>query len=90
ETILTFARSKPQNGFNHYVSLGYQPSAYAYRLYLVKERLLLQTHSAKLIRFASFLSASAAERRTIRTAPTRVNYQHSYFCKIGLQNSTSP
>jgi len=54
-------------------------NAYAYRLYLVKERLLLQTHSAKLIRFASFLSASAAEKRTIRTLPEPVNTSSTKF-----------
>ncbi len=43
-----------QNDFNLCVGLGFSPSAYAYRLYLVKEHLLSHTHSARLVRFASF------------------------------------
>jgi hypothetical protein len=69
--------------------LASQPSAYAYRLYLVKERLLLQTHSARLIRFASFLSASAAEKRTIRSPSNRVNTSKQQIYSTALTLSIS-
>jgi hypothetical protein len=42
-------------------------------LYLVKERLLSHINLATLIRFASSLSASAAEMRTIRNTAPPVN-----------------